>query len=109
MTTSRTSRFSWTETGRWSLAPAFDVTYSYNPAGDWTAQHQMTMNGKRDGFTLEDFQACARTASLKQGKGKAIVSDVLEVVSQWPNFASDAGVAQPWIEKIRRAHRLDMK
>ncbi|MBY0270848.1 MAG: HipA domain-containing protein [Burkholderiales bacterium] len=31
--------------GRWSLAPAFDMTYSYNPAGLWTATHQMTMNG----------------------------------------------------------------
>jgi len=30
--------------GRWSLAPAFDITYSYNPTGSWTATHQMTMN-----------------------------------------------------------------
>ena len=48
--------------GHWSLAPAFDVTYSYNPSGSWTATHQMTMNGKRDGFTLADFRACARSA-----------------------------------------------
>ena len=46
--------------GRWRLSPAFDVTYSYNPAGAWTATHQMTLNGKRDGFTLDDFRACAR-------------------------------------------------
>ena len=24
--------------GQWSLAPAFDVTYSYNPAGAWTSK-----------------------------------------------------------------------
>jgi serine/threonine-protein kinase HipA len=36
----------------WSLAPAFDVTYSYNPTGSWTATHQMSMNGKRDGVAL---------------------------------------------------------
>jgi serine/threonine protein kinase HipA of HipAB toxin-antitoxin module len=41
--------------GEWSLAPAFDVTYSFNPAGAWTGTHQMTLNGKRDGFTREDF------------------------------------------------------
>jgi serine/threonine-protein kinase HipA len=34
--------------GQWSLVPAFDVTYSYNPSGAWTATHQMTLNGKRD-------------------------------------------------------------
>src|SRR5215469_484526 len=25
--------------GHWSLAPAFDMTYSYNPSGDWTSTH----------------------------------------------------------------------
>ena len=28
--------------GRWSLSPAFDVTYSFNPRGVWTGQHQMS-------------------------------------------------------------------
>jgi hypothetical protein len=28
------------------------MTYSYNPTGHWTASHQMTLNGKRDGFVL---------------------------------------------------------
>ena len=37
--------------GRWSLSPAYDMTYSYNPTGAWTATHQMTMNGKRETFT----------------------------------------------------------
>ncbi len=36
--------------GKWHLSPAFDVTYSHNPAGRWTSQHQMTINGKRDHF-----------------------------------------------------------
>lgn len=58
--------------GRWSLAPAFDVTYSYNPTGDWTARHQMPMNGKRDGFTLADFRACGKSALMKRGRAEAI-------------------------------------
>ncbi|TVS10154.1 MAG: type II toxin-antitoxin system HipA family toxin, partial [Wenzhouxiangella sp.] len=52
--------------GQWRLSPAFDVTYSYNPEGDWTASHQMSVNGKRDGFELEDLRACARNASMKR-------------------------------------------
>ena len=66
--------------GRWSLAPAFDVTYSYNPSGAWTSTHQMTLNGKRDGFTLEDFRACARSALMKRGRAETIVE---EVVAAW--------------------------
>uniref|UniRef100_UPI0035694DE0 type II toxin-antitoxin system HipA family toxin n=1 Tax=Hyphomonas sp. TaxID=87 RepID=UPI0035694DE0 len=43
--------------GRWSLSPAFDVMYSYNPAGVWTSRHQMSLNGKLDGFDREDFRS----------------------------------------------------
>ena len=52
--------------GVWSLAPAFDVTYSYNPDSSWTATHQMTLNGKRDGFSMADFHQCARSALMKR-------------------------------------------
>jgi serine/threonine-protein kinase HipA len=48
------------KSGQWSLAPAFDVTYSVQPSGKWTLTHQMTLNDKQDGFTLEDFQAPPR-------------------------------------------------
>ena len=54
--------------GEWRLAPAFDMTYSYNPSGAWTATHQMTLNGKRDGFTLADFEARAKAAVMKRGR-----------------------------------------
>ena len=50
--------------GEWRLAPAFDMTYRYNPSRAWTATHQMALNGKRDGFTLADFEACAKAAVM---------------------------------------------
>ena len=62
--------------GQWALAPAFDVTYSYNPAGTWTASHQMTLNGKRDEFTLGDFEACAKGALMKRGRASTIIDEV---------------------------------
>ena len=80
------------KTGVWSLAPAFDMTYSFNPAGAWTANHQMSMNGKRDDFTLEDFKDCAKTASMKRGRAQTIVNEVLETVSHWPDYAEEIGV-----------------
>ncbi len=33
--------------GKWSLSPAFDVTYAYNPEGAWTSRHQMTLTARR--------------------------------------------------------------
>jgi serine/threonine-protein kinase HipA len=94
------------KSGEWSLSPAFDMTYSFNPAGAWTASHQMTLNGKREDFSLEDFIACARAASMKRGRAAAIVGEVQEVVSRWKDYAEAAGVPDVWREKIQGALRL---
>jgi serine/threonine-protein kinase HipA len=61
------------KSGKWSLAPAFDVTYAYNPDGPWTDKHQMSLNAKRDGFEVSDYAAFANTAGLKRGRDKAIL------------------------------------
>ena len=92
--------------GNWSLAPAFDMTYSYNPSGAWTASHQMTVNGKRDDFVLDDFVACAKSASMKRGRAEAIVKEVQETVSRWRSYAEEAGVPTDYRDKIQRVLRL---
>ena len=92
--------------GEWSLSPAFDMTYSYNPLGAWTASHQMTMNGKRDNFTLEDFNACAKTASMKRGRAAKIVAEVQASVSNWPSFAEQVGVPDSVRDKINNTLNL---
>ena len=93
--------------GQWSLAPAFDVIYSHNPVGDWTATHQMTMNGKRDGFTLADFRACAKSALMKRGRAEAIIAEVHTAVSKWPDYAAQAQVADTWRQQIQMDLRLN--
>jgi len=94
--------------GRWSLSPAFDVTYAYNPSGDWTSSHQMTINGKRDDFTPEDFRAVARLVSMKRGRAEAIHEEVRSAVGRWMEFAERAGVGQERAERVGRTHRLEL-
>ena len=94
--------------GVWSLSPAFDITWSYNPAGEWTAQHQMSINGKRDDFTLEDFVICAKTASINRGHVRTIVEEVRAAVRQWPRFAAVASVSTQWRDAIDPTLRLDI-
>lgn len=93
--------------GKWSLSPAFDVTYSFNPSGDWTSAHQMTLNGKRDGFGMQDFEACGKLARLKQGQAKAIVGEVRNIVSKWRDYADEVGVRPDQRDRIQSALRLD--
>ncbi|MEO8681369.1 MAG: HipA domain-containing protein [Vicinamibacterales bacterium] len=95
--------------GDWSLSPAFDMTYSYNPSGSWTATHQMTINGKRDGFDLADIRAAAKSAGLKQGRANALLEEVATHVARWPEFAARAGLSDDMTERIRTAHRLHLR
>ena len=94
--------------GGWSLSPAFDVTYAYNPSGDWTNQHQMSMNGKRDGFGIADFREFGQTVSMKRGQAVGIVEDVINVVAKWRSFAGEAGVDERQTAQIASAHRLEL-
>ena len=91
--------------GHWSLAPAFDLTYSYNPSGEWTSRHQMTVNGRRDGFTREDLRAVARVAGLRRGVETALLQQVTDAVARWPEFAARADVSESWIAPIGEQHR----
>jgi serine/threonine-protein kinase HipA len=92
--------------GDWALSPAFDVTFSYNPAGTWTARHQMTLNGKQDGFALEDFRVCEKVAGLKRGRAAAILDEVTAVVANWVTYAARAGVSSEWKDRIQANLRL---
>jgi serine/threonine-protein kinase HipA len=94
--------------GRWSLSPAFDVAYSYNPDGAWTNRHQMTLNGKRDGFTAADFVACAQSCMMKRGRAETILAEVSAAVTRWPDFAERAQVPVSWQTQIQKNLRLDL-
>lgn len=95
--------------GRWTLAPAFDITYSYNPSGDWTATHQMTVNGRRDGFVMADVRGVAKSAGLKQGRADTLYEEVRDAVARWRDFAAKAKLGGEVVEKIRKVHRLALR
>jgi serine/threonine-protein kinase HipA len=93
--------------GRWRLSPAFDVIYSHNPAGQWTNQHQMTIHGKRDHFTMADLLAVGESISI--AKPARIIDAVRDAVGRWPEFARQAGVAPARIVEIGRYHRMHLE
>ena len=90
--------------GGWRLSPAFDMTFAHNPAGKWTNRHQMTINGKSDGFTLADLYQVGREMNIKSYK--SIVQQVRDVVAGWPQYAQEAGVGKEQTLGIGEAHRL---
>ena len=90
--------------GQWSLSPAFDMMYSHNPAGEWTDKHQMTINGKRDGFSRDDLLQVAASSNLKGTE--QVIEEVLAAVNRWAEFAQQASVEDKLIKDIAKQHRL---
>jgi serine/threonine-protein kinase HipA len=94
--------------GEWRLSPAFDVSYAWNPSGELTSRHQMSMNGKRDGFEREDLLALAKAADIKKARAEQMVESVVEVMRRWAEFAAKAGVPDERAERVRKTHRTHL-
>ncbi len=73
--------------GRWRLSPAFDVSYAWTSAGDWTGQHQMSVNGKRDDFERQDLIALAGVAGIKKPRANDMVDKVINAIGHWIDLA----------------------
>lgn len=94
--------------GEWRLSPAFDVAYAYNPDGGWTSRHQMSLNGKRDGFALGDLVRFGVFCGMKPRKAEALIREIGTHVEDWPAYAEKAGVPESTAAAIHRAMRREI-
>ena len=85
-------------TADWQLAPAYDVTYAYNPQGEWTYQHLMSVNGKFASIDTDDFLAVADRHQVPGAR--AAIAQVSAAVDAWPDFAAQAGLAPQQAQEI---------
>ena len=86
--------------GQWTLAPAYDLSFAYNPNGLWTSSHQMTVNGKRKNFTELDFETCAKIGNLTSREVRSAMEDVRAGISKWKTLAKDAGLSEKRVNEI---------
>ncbi|MEQ8323084.1 MAG: type II toxin-antitoxin system HipA family toxin [Vicingaceae bacterium] len=85
--------------GAWKLAPAYDLTYNFNPnAGRNTNRHQMSVRGKRTGITRSDLTELAVQFSIK--KPELIIDEVVEVFSEWRTLGKQYGVPSEKVNLI---------
>ncbi len=90
--------FLMTRDGVWHLAPAYDMAWAYKPGSKWTGQHQMSINGKRDGFSTGDFIAVARHFDIS--KPQEIINTVCETAQAFGDFANVAGVPDDIVNQM---------
>jgi len=92
------------EEGNWRLSPAFDVIFSYNPSGQWTNRHQMSLNGKRDNFMRSDLEKVGDEMGINDCG--MIIDNISEVVSNWYRYADIAGIKENQKLSIKQQHRI---
>ncbi|MCY4591306.1 MAG: type II toxin-antitoxin system HipA family toxin [Alphaproteobacteria bacterium] len=94
--------------GKWSLSPAYDVAYAYNPGGMWTRDHQMSMAGRRNGFERDDILRYADSSGVKKRRAQAILDQVSASVQNWGSYANAAEVAPRDIARIESTFRSSL-
>jgi serine/threonine-protein kinase HipA len=97
------------ENHTWQLAPAYDLAYSYKKGSRWVNSHWMSLNGKRDKFTRDDFYGLERISPLfTRAKINFILDETIEQVSCWRVLATEHGVPSTLIDDIEPNLRLKL-
>jgi serine/threonine-protein kinase HipA len=92
--------------GKWALAPAYDVCYAYSPGSTWVSQHALSINGKRQHITRNDLLEVARKMNIK--KPNAIIDEVQHAVSQWQTVAAKTKVSKDLASFIGKQLSLNL-
>lgn len=86
--------------GRWTLAPAYDVCYSYRPGSLWVSQHALSVNGKRKDISREDLLEVAKKMNIK--KANDIIHQVKTAIAGWGRYAKQTDVERNLKEAIKK-------
>lgn len=86
--------------GEWRLAPAYDLTYAFNPTNRWLSAHQMSVNQKRSDIMEKDMIACAAAMDISETKCRQFIHTVKDVVSEFAVFAKKAELTSDVSEYI---------
>ncbi|ATB69130.1 hypothetical protein SJPD1_1018 [Sulfurospirillum diekertiae] len=94
------------KTGTWKLAPAFDMTYAYDPTGKWTRSHQIKLSGKQEDFLREDLIQFGAYCNLNAKKAQSILDEVVSAFQTFEDQAKTLEVAPQLRKTICQALRL---
>ena len=89
------------KSGTWRLSPAYDVSWAYNPKGEWTSQHQMSIANKWDDITREDLLSVAAAMNIK--RAGELIEQTCDAVSQWKELAQEVSIPHNIITQIERS------
>lgn len=87
--------------GIWSLAPAYDVTFSYKKDSIWVSAHQMLIKGKANDVNEEDMYHVAENVGIKRADAKRCIEEVQQAIKKWNVYAKEVGMSDYNIKRIQ--------
>lgn len=103
----KNSGFLMDQDSKWRLAPAFDMTFSFNPNGRWTKVHRMGVMGCFFSATRKDLALLGRHFDVSDPEHA--IDEVLEAGSQWASICKDVGLSKASTESIGGLLRLNLR
>ena len=94
------------QNGKWSLSPAYDVCYAYDPAGKFNFQHFLSVNGKFNDIAYKDISEVGAKIGLKNRS--IIVEQVIDTVLRWSEYAQNTGVDKTITKGIGSVHQTQI-
>ena len=91
--------------GEWKLAPAYDLTFSYNPDNTWLRAHQMRINGKTEGITYDDLIASGKAMGMSKLKCEKIICRIQNIADNISEYLKKTGVSSKTIRMIESVIR----
>ena len=93
--------------GQWSLTPAYDLCHA--EGSNFTRAHQLSLNGKRQGFTMGDLKYLANYAGLPQGRERIVLDRTLAAFQSWEAEAQKLDVPKPLTAHVQNTLRLEWR
>jgi serine/threonine-protein kinase HipA len=90
----------------WGLAPAYDLTFAFNPAGKWTYQHFISVSGVYDKINADHLLAVAQRFAI--GTGPQVLSQVRDAVALWPEIAKVNKVPEAEVQEVSKHHKCQL-
>ena len=79
------------KSGKWSLAPAYDVVYSIDPDTLYVQKGQfMSIHGKNQGITMNDLLTIARYNNIN--RPERLIEQAMDVISKVDDYLREDGV-----------------
>lgn len=96
--------FTMNRKGNWDISPAYDITYA-NGAG-YTKNHQLSLRGKVNDFTLADILAIAKLHAIKENFARETISKIVKIFSSFKTNALELNIDKDFISQIEKELRL---